>query len=266
MVRPRGLVVQRARWGQVSQWAPTRACWRRRRCWAAWARRARRARCWGSARRRRRRWGRSCARSRGATPASSTKRPARCSGGRGPPAAAPGPPRWPSTWTRRSARCPARPNKAPPTGTLSSSAITPWWRSAPQPARCCTAACAAGSSQRGNAHFIAEAVARARRAGAEGELCVRADSGFFSYDLLRHLDRLGVRWSVAVPQYAHVKAAIAKIPEADWAPIDYTAGGEAQVAETTLVAGRRGDERRLRLVVRRPRRTLGALAPPRLRH
>ena len=39
-----------------------------------------------------------------------------------------------------------------------------------------------GSSQNGNVHFIAETVARARRAGAAGELCVRADAGFWSYD------------------------------------------------------------------------------------
>ena len=112
-----------------------------------------------------------------------------------------------------------------------------------------------GSSQRGNAHFIAETVARARRAGAEGELTVRADSGFFGYDLLDRLDRLKVRWSVTIPQYAHVKAAIAEIPEAHWAPVAYTAGGEAHVAETTLTAGRRGEGRAMRLVVRRTRLT-----------
>ena len=110
-----------------------------------------------------------------------------------------------------------------------------------------------GSSQRGGEHFVVEAVARARRAGAAGELTVRADSGFFSYDLLDRLDRLNVRWSVTIPQYSHVKAAISAIGDDDWAPIDYTAGGEAQVAETTLVAGRRGHQRELRLVVRRTR-------------
>ena len=112
-----------------------------------------------------------------------------------------------------------------------------------------------GSSQRGGEHFIAETVARARRAGAVGEPAVRADSGFFSYDTLDRLERLKVRWSVTIPQYAHVKAAVAKIPEADWAPIAYTAGGEAHVAETTLTAGRRGEGRAMRLVVRRTRLT-----------
>ena len=110
-----------------------------------------------------------------------------------------------------------------------------------------------GSAQRGNAYFVAETVHRARRAGAAGELCVRADAGFFSYGLLDRLDRLKVRWSVALPQYAHVKAAIAKIPGADWAPIAYTAGGEAQAAETTLAGGGRGEGRATRLVVRRTR-------------
>ncbi len=112
-----------------------------------------------------------------------------------------------------------------------------------------------GSSQSGNAHFVVETIGRARRAGAAGELCVRADSGFFSYDLLGRLDALKVCWSITIPQYAHVKAAIARIPEQAWAPIGYTAGGEAHVAETTLLAGERGKQRSLRLVVRRSRLT-----------
>ncbi len=112
-----------------------------------------------------------------------------------------------------------------------------------------------GSAQSGGAHFAVEAAARARRAGAAGELTVRADSGFFSYDLLDRLDAQEVRWSVTIPQYAHVKAAIAAIAEEDWAPIECPDGGEAEVAETTLVAGARGAQRRLRLVVRRTRLT-----------
>ena len=110
-----------------------------------------------------------------------------------------------------------------------------------------------GSSQSGNVHFIAETVARARRAGATGELCVRADSGFFSYDLLDRLDALKVRRSITIPQYAHVKAAVSAIPEADWAPIAYTDSGEANVTETTLTGRRRANKRELRLVVRRTR-------------
>ncbi len=112
-----------------------------------------------------------------------------------------------------------------------------------------------GSSQSGQEHFVVETVARARRAGAVGELCVRADSGFWSYDLFDRLDAKKVRWSITIPLYSHVKAAIDSIAEAHWAPIAYTAGGEAHVAETTLAAGRRGNKRELRLVVRRTRLT-----------
>ena len=82
---------------------------------------------------------------------------------------------------------------------------------------------------------------------------MRADSGFFSYDLLDRLDALGVRWSITIALYGHVKAAIARIPDADWAPIAYPAGGQAHIAETTLIAGSRGEQRSLRLVVRRTR-------------
>ena len=99
-----------------------------------------------------------------------------------------------------------------------------------------------GSSQSGNVHFVAETVARARRAGAAGELTLRADSGFFSYDLLDRLDALKVRWSVTIPQYAHVKAAAGGIDEDDWAPIAYTDSGEAHVADTTLPGGRRANK------------------------
>ena len=112
-----------------------------------------------------------------------------------------------------------------------------------------------GSSQSGHVHLVAETVARARRAGAAGAPCARADSGFFSYDLLDRLDALGVRWSITIPQYGHAKATIARIPEADWAPIAYPDGGEAHVAETTLVAGERAKQRSVRLAARRSRLT-----------
>ena len=84
---------------------------------------------------------------------------------------------------------------------------------------------------------------------------MRADSGFFSYDLLARLDALMVCWSVTIPVYAHVTAAIDDIAEADWAPIAYPPSGEAHVAETTLAVTIDGEKRALRLVARRTRRT-----------
>ena len=92
---------------------------------------------------------------------------------------------------------------------------------------------------------------RVRRAGATGPLTVRADSGFWSYRLIADLDRLGVEWSITIPQYEQVKTAIAAIEETAWKPIDYPKGGEAQVAETAFCASKKGNRRRVRVVVRR---------------
>ena len=110
-----------------------------------------------------------------------------------------------------------------------------------------------GSSQKGNTHFITEAVNRVRRAGALGPVTVRADSGFWSYRLIDDLDRLGVEWSITIPQYSQVRKAIANIAEDEWESIDYPESGEAQVAETTICSSSRGDHRRIRIVVRRTR-------------
>ena len=121
-----------------------------------------------------------------------------------------------------------------------------------------------GSSQRGNVHFARETLARLRRLGAHAAVTVRADAGFFSYDMIAAIGAHGASYSITIPHNAKVKAAIAAIDD-DWAPIAYTRGGEAQVAESTITAGRRGDKLRgrdgapakLRLIVRRTR-LLGA--------
>ena len=112
-----------------------------------------------------------------------------------------------------------------------------------------------GSSHRGNAHFVTETVNRVRRAGALGPVTIRADSGFWSYRLIADLDDLGAEWSITIPQYSQVKTAIAAIEETAWKPIDYTQGGEAQVAETAFCASKKGNRRRVRVVVRRTRLT-----------
>ena len=112
-----------------------------------------------------------------------------------------------------------------------------------------------GSSQRGHLRFVAETLARMRRLAPAASVTVRADAGFFSYAMLDLIEARGGSYSVTVTQNPKIKAAIAAIDEADWAPIAYTAGGEAQVAETTIETGRRDHSgpRRLRLVIRRTR-------------
>lgn len=102
-------------------------------------------------------------------------------------------------------------------------------------------------SGRGAKRFAEELIARVRRCGARGTLTVRADSGFYSWKLVETLQNKGVTFSITAPLNDKVKRAIAAIPEEDWVPIDYTAGGEAQVTETVY--------QDVRLIVRRTRLT-----------
>ena len=101
-------------------------------------------------------------------------------------------------------------------------------------------------------------MARLRRCGAAGPLTVRADSGFFSWDLIKTLNRLGVLWSITVAMNPSIRRAISAIDEDDWIDIAYPDGGHAQVAETIYVTGggsTKRSERQVRLVVRRTRLT-----------
>lgn len=112
-----------------------------------------------------------------------------------------------------------------------------------------------GSSQRGHVRFVEELVARVRRAGAGGALTVRGDSGFWSYKLIDTMVRLGVHWSITVSITKEIRARIEQIDEAAWTTIRYPDGGEAQVAETTITAGKSKPLDTVRLVVRRTRLT-----------
>ena len=107
------------------------------------------------------------------------------------------------------------------------------------------------ASGRGAERFVNELAGRVRRAGASGQLVLRADSGFWSTKVLAACRRHRIRFSVTVRQTPTVCRAIAAIAEDAWTDIDYPDGGVAQVAETTL-----GPDR---LVVRRTR-LLGAQA------
>jgi hypothetical protein len=115
----------------------------------------------------------------------------------------------------------------------------------------------AGSS-RGIVRFIDELVANLTRAGATGPRVVRADSGFWSWKLIDRLNTHGIGWSITVTNHAAIRAAISAIPDHAWQDIDYTIGGQAQVAETILTVGRGQTQRDItsaRLVVRRTRLT-----------
>jgi hypothetical protein len=114
------------------------------------------------------------------------------------------------------------------------------------------------NTQRGVKRFAEELIARVRRAGATGALTVRADAGFYNWDLIKTLRRLGVAWSITVNMNPSIRKAIAAIDEQDWVDIVYPDGGHAQVAETIYVTGggtTKRAERHARLVVRRTRLT-----------
>ncbi len=99
-------------------------------------------------------------------------------------------------------------------------------------------------SGRGAHRFVQELIARARRAGASGEILVRADSAFWNKRVLAYLAKQGCRYSIGVTMHKVVAERIAQIPEAAWQSVpDYPDTGICELAETTL-----GDER---LIVRR---------------
>jgi Transposase DDE domain group 1 len=101
------------------------------------------------------------------------------------------------------------------------------------------------NTARGAARFVDELAARVRRAGASGELTMRADSGFWSAKTIRACRRHHIGYSITVRQTKPIRQAIAAIDEDAWTQIAYPDGGVAQVAETRY----RGD----RLIVRRTR-------------
>jgi hypothetical protein len=104
------------------------------------------------------------------------------------------------------------------------------------------------NTARGARRFIAELIARVRRAGATGEIVCRFDSGFWSAETIAVLKRLDVRYTMAVRCGTKALAeAIAAIDEGAWTAIAYPVGGQAQVAECLY--------RDRRLVVRRTRLT-----------
>jgi hypothetical protein len=102
------------------------------------------------------------------------------------------------------------------------------------------------NTQRGASRFVDELLARVRRAGHDGEVIIRADSGFENHKVMRALDRQGVEFSIGVKQSKTIRALIDQIPETDWVTItDYPETGEAQIAETRLGSWR--------LIIRRTR-------------
>jgi hypothetical protein len=99
-------------------------------------------------------------------------------------------------------------------------------------------------SGRGALRFTQELIARVRRAGASGEILVRADSAFWNKKVMAYLAEHGCRYSIGVTMHKLVAERIAQIAEEAWQPVpDYPDTGVCELAETTLQGQR--------LVVRR---------------
>ena len=115
------------------------------------------------------------------------------------------------------------------------------------------------NTARGAVHFLRETLSRVRCAGATGQLTVRADSGFYTHDIVTVCRNNDVRFSITVRQHRSLRDLIEAIPEADWTPIPYWMAGAADVAETTYTPFRsEPDAAPVRLIVRRVRPTPGS--------
>jgi hypothetical protein len=109
---------------------------------------------------------------------------------------------------------------------------------------------------RGAASFLAETFGRIRAAAASGSLTMRADSGFYSHqvvDACRHAD---VAFSITAKLYKGLHTRVAAIAEDQWAPIPYFCDG-ADVAEIEYRPfGTKG--KTCRLIVRRTKPAPGS--------
>jgi DDE family transposase len=74
---------------------------------------------------------------------------------------------------------------------------------------------------RGGASFVAEAIGAARAAGATGEVIVRADSKFYTAEVVAACRRGGAYFSLSTGMNPSISAAIAALGEQGWVDIEY---------------------------------------------
>lgn len=79
----------------------------------------------------------------------------------------------------------------------------------------------ATNSARGAASFVTEAVTTARSLGAAGPVVVRADSAFYSEEVVAAARKAGARFSVTVRMNPSIRAAIEQITDDGWTAIRY---------------------------------------------
>src|SRR3954470_7100288 len=95
------------------------------------------------------------------------------------------------------------------------------------------------NSQRGALRFVDELLAGVRRAGASGQILLRADSGFWNKTVIARLRERGCEFSIGVTMQKVVTARIAEIPDENWQSVaDYPDTGVCELAQTMLGAER----------------------------
>ena len=131
------------------------------------------------------------------------------------------------------------------------------------------------NSAKGAARLVADALVTARKAGATGQVTVRADSAYYNHDVIAAARTGGARFSVTARMDPAVTRAITQIPDDAWVTIKYPNAiwddeqeqrwvSDAEVAEIGFPAftSRRRDEHiDARLIVRRVKRLNAATVP-----
>jgi hypothetical protein len=128
-------------------------------------------------------------------------------------------------------------------------------------------------SPRGAARLLTDALRNAHAAGVGGSnraglVIVRADSAYYTHDMVAAARRGGARFSVTAKMTATVKTAIAGIDESAWTPIHYPHAifdedqqrwiSDAEVAFTAFTGRRKAEHVTARLIVRRVKRLAAA--------
>ena len=83
----------------------------------------------------------------------------------------------------------------------------------------------AAASAHGAVRLVRDAIVTTRRAGATGQILVRADSAYYQHAFVTAVAKAGAWFSVGARQDSAVRRAIAGIDEAAWVRIEYSASG-----------------------------------------
>jgi len=123
------------------------------------------------------------------------------------------------------------------------------------------------NSAKGAARLVADALVTAGKAGATGQVTVRADSAYYNHDVIAAARTGGARFSITARMDPAVTRAITQIPDDAWVGIKYPHAiydqdehrwvSDAEVAEiafTAFTSRRHSEHISARLIVRRVKR------------